>query len=157
MIAGPVVLAIGAGLYFLLNAHLVATDNAYVQQDKISVSAEVGGRIVEVAVAENQRVEKGDLLFRIDPEPYELAVQEARAAIAMAKARVEELQTVYDTSNVDIESAEEDIAYYQKEYRRQLELVKTSVGTEAALQAAGAGGRRPGTGRAVDRRGGAGR
>ncbi len=136
MLAGPVLLGAGALVYFLLSLGHVSTDNAYIRQDKVSVSAEVGGRIVEVAVKENQRVKAGDLLFRIDREPYQLAVDQAKAAIATARARVDELQTVYDTSNVDIESAEEDIDYYTKEYRRQKELLKTKVGTEAALQAA---------------------
>ena len=136
MLAGPVLLIATALGYYLLNVNYVTTDNAYIQQDKVSVSAEVGGRIVEVAVRENQQVKTGDLLFRVDPEPYQLAVAEAEAAVATARARVEQLETDYETSSVDIESALEDIAYFEKEYHRQLELVKTSVTTQAALQAA---------------------
>lgn len=136
MIIGPALLFAVAAIYYVLNAHTVATDNAYIQQDKVSISAEVGGRIVAVTVRENQQVTAGDLLFRIDPEPYQLAVQEAEAAVASARARLEELETEYRTSNVEIDSALEDIAYFEREYRRQLELEKTSVTTQAALQAA---------------------
>jgi len=136
MILGPVAIALGLGIYFIANARFVSTDNAYIRQNKVSVSAEVGGRIVEVAVRENQRVRAGDLLFRIDPEPYQLAVQEAQAAVASARASLEELQTVLDTSNVAIDRAEGDIAYYEREYQRQLDLMKTNVTTEAAVQAA---------------------
>ena len=136
MFAFPVLLIIAALGYYALTANYASTDNAYIRQDKVSISAEVGGRIVAVAVQENQYVKAGDLLFRIDPEPYQLAVDQATAAVATAKARLEELQTDYQTSNVDIESAKEDIAYYTREYKRQLELEKTSVTTQAALQAA---------------------
>jgi len=136
MLAAPVLLLAGSAVYYVLNAHYVSTDNAYIQQDKVSISAEVGGRIVEVAVHENQHVAAGELLFRIDPEPYQLAVDEAEAAIAAAQARLEELETAYATSNVDIERALDDIDYFEREYRRQEELVKTKVTTDAALQAA---------------------
>ncbi|MBP8924955.1 MAG: HlyD family secretion protein [Pseudomonadales bacterium] len=136
MLAVPILLFGGSLAYYLANLRYVSTDNAYIQQDKISVSAEAGGRIVEVNVRENQHVNAGELLFRIDPEPYQLAVDEAQAAVASAVARLEELETAYATSNVDIESAQEDITYYEKEYRRQLELIKTRVSTQAALQAA---------------------
>lgn len=136
MLAGPALLVAVAVGYYVINADRVTTDNAYIRQDKVSVSAEVGGRIVEVAVRENQQVQAGDLLFRIDPEPYQLAVAEAKAAVATAKALVEQLETDYETSSVEIESALEDIAYFEQEYRRQTELVKTSVTSEAKLQEA---------------------
>ncbi len=136
MFVGPAVM-LAVGLYFYLaTANYVSTDNAYIQRDKVSVSAEVGGVIVEVNASENQEVAAGELLFRIDPAPFQLAVDEAKAAIATAEARLESLETAYATSTVDIESAKEDIAYFEWEYRRQLELRKTKVATEASIQAA---------------------
>jgi membrane fusion protein, multidrug efflux system len=136
MLAGPALLiAVSLG-YYILNAHLVSTDNAYIRQDKVSVSAEVGGRVVDVAVRENQHVKAGDLLFRIDPEPYRLAVADAEAAIANAEARLDTLETNYVTSDVDIERAKKDVAFYEHEHARQLELIKKHVTTKAALDAA---------------------
>src|SRR5690606_19138427 len=82
----PLALLIGGLLYWQSLQGKVSTDNAYVQQDMVAVSAEVGGRIVEVMVAENDQVQAGDLLFRIDPEPYQLQLREAEAAIASAQA-----------------------------------------------------------------------
>jgi membrane fusion protein, multidrug efflux system len=54
MVSVPMLLLIGGVAYYLANDHYVSTDNAYVQQDKVSVAAEIGGRIVEVGVKENQ-------------------------------------------------------------------------------------------------------
>ena len=132
----PLLLIGGATAYYIANDHYVSTDNAYVQQDKVSISAEVGGRIVGVAVHENDVVNAGDLLFRIDPAPYRIAIEQADAAIAAAQVRVSSLQTEYQTTGVDIESAREDVAFYEKEYQRQSALMQAGFTTRARLQAA---------------------
>src|ERR1700758_1338900 len=56
------------------------TDDAYLQADLVHMAPDVSGRIVELDVADNQPVRKGDVLFRIDPEPYRMRVDQARAA-----------------------------------------------------------------------------
>ena len=132
----PILLAVGATAYYISNDHYVSTDNAYVQQDKVSISAEVGGRIIDVAVHENDVVKAGDLLFRIDPAPYRIAIEQADATIAAAQVRVSSLQTEYQTTGVDIESAREDVAFYEKEYQRQSALMQDGFTTRARLQAA---------------------
>jgi membrane fusion protein, multidrug efflux system len=136
ILAVPLLLIIGGVVYYIANDHYVSTDNAYVQQDKVSISAEVGGRIVEVAVHENQIVNAGDLLFRIDPEPYRIAIEQADASIAAAQVRVTALETEYQTTGVDIDSAREDVAFFEKEYQRQSALMQDGFTTRARLQAA---------------------
>ena len=136
LLSVPLMLAIGAIAYYIANDHYVSTDNAYVQQDKVSISAEVGGRIVEVAVRENQIVKAGDLLFRVDPQPYRIAIEQADASIAAAQVRVVALQTEFQTTGVDIDSAREDVAFFDKEYQRQSALMQDGFTTRARLQAA---------------------
>ena len=136
MLGVPLLLVVGASIYYFMTANFVATDNAYIKQEKVSISAEVGGLIVEVNVRENQRVEAGELLLRIDPKPYQLAVDEAAAAIAIAKARLEELRAALTSSEIKIENARKDIEYFEKEFKRQSALRKTSVASEVDLQAA---------------------
>jgi membrane fusion protein, multidrug efflux system len=136
MASVPLFLAGGAGWYYLANNHFVSTDNAYVQQDKVSVSAEIGGRIVEVGVKENQPVKAGDLLFRIDPEPFRIAIAQAEASIAAAQVKVVGLETEYRTSGVSIDSAREDVRFFEEEYRRQSALMQRGFTTRARLQAA---------------------
>jgi membrane fusion protein, multidrug efflux system len=132
----PLLLIIGAVWYYTANDHYVATDNAYVRQDKVSVSAEVGGRIVEVGVHENQPVRAGQLLFRIDPEPYRIAIAQADATIAAAQVKVIGAETAYQTTGVDIASAREGVTFYSSEYRRQAELMQSGFTTRARLEAA---------------------
>lgn len=58
------------------------TSQAVVQAYVLRVSPEVSGRVVELGVTDNQKVRAGELLFRIDPEPYQIALQEAEAKVA---------------------------------------------------------------------------
>ncbi|MBI2203088.1 MAG: HlyD family secretion protein [Candidatus Rokubacteria bacterium] len=66
----------------------VTTDDAYVDGSISSVSAKIQGYIVELAVEDNKPVKKGELLARIDPRDYQVRLDQARAAIAMAESRV---------------------------------------------------------------------
>ncbi len=136
MLMVPLIL-IGGGLYLWLSGgDSVATDNAYLQLDRVSVSAEVGGRIVAVAVRENQRVRAGDLLFRIDPEPYQLAIYQAEAEIAGAEARVSTLETTASASGVDIAAAQEAVDYASAILARERELMARGFNTRARMDAA---------------------
>jgi membrane fusion protein (multidrug efflux system) len=120
--------------YYFTNDHYVSTDNAYVQQDKVSISGQVTGEIVEVAVKENEAVKAGDLLFRIDPEPFRIAIANADAAIAAAQVNVVGLRTEFGNTDVDINGASEDVAYFQEQYRRQAELMQRGFTTRARLE-----------------------
>ena len=64
------------------------TDDAYIQADLVHVAPDVSGRIIELNVSDNQRVHKGDVLFRIDPEPYQHRLDQARAAVAALEAKL---------------------------------------------------------------------
>lgn len=132
----PLLLIAGAGTYYWFHRHTVSTDNAYVRQDKVSVSALVSGNITEVAVHENQMVKAGDLLFRIDSAPFKIAIEQAEASIAAAQVRVVGLETDLSTKGIDIRSAQQSVAFYQEEYRRQSELMERGFTTRARLQAA---------------------
>ena len=64
------------------------TDDAYLQGDLVHLAPDVSGRIVELNVRDNQEVRKGDVLFRIDPEPYRMRVDQARAAVQGLEAKL---------------------------------------------------------------------
>jgi len=64
------------------------TDDAYLQADLVHMAPDVSGRIVELNVRDNQAVRKGDVLFRIDPDPYRMRVDQARAAVRSLEARL---------------------------------------------------------------------
>ena len=64
------------------------TDDAYLQADLVHMAPDVSGRIVELDVRDNQAVHKGDVLFRIDPDPYRMRVDQARAAVQGLEAKL---------------------------------------------------------------------
>lgn len=139
MLGVPFALLAGGTAYWLSLEGKVSTDNAYIKQDKVSVSAQVGGDIAQVLVHEGEEVRAGQLLFRIDPEPYRLAIAQADAEIASAQAAVTALAGSADLSGADISAAREDIGFAQADYARKDALYKrgflTKVDHDAAQHA----------------------
>ncbi|MCW3837527.1 HlyD family secretion protein [Sphingomonas canadensis] len=134
MFGVPAVVLAVAGTIWMTSGGSVSTDNAYVQQDKVSVSSDVSGRIVEVAVRENQEVKAGDLLFRIDPEPYRIALSQAEAAIAGAQVQLQTLRASYAGTGADIQAARDRIVAAEQDYARQSELLKRGFTTRARVE-----------------------
>ena len=136
MLSVPVLLALAGLAYWLLTRGTIGTDNAYVRQDVVAISSDITGRIVEVAVHENQQVKAGDLLFRVDPEPYRVALAQADAQIATAQVDVGELSAKYRGTGVDIAKARTDIEFARKEYERQRELAASGFTTKSRFDTA---------------------
>jgi len=131
----PLVLAVAGGWYWLTSGGSVSTDNAYVQMDKVSVAAEVGGLITEVAVREGQEVQKGQLLFRIDGRPYALTVAQASAAIDAAQVDVGNLSASLNSTSVDIKAGQEAVGFAESNFARQAALMEKGFTTKAAYDA----------------------
>ncbi|ARE41208.1 Multidrug resistance protein A [Rhodovulum sp. P5] len=136
MMSLPVALVLGGGGIWLTGGRYVDTDNAYVHQPIVPVSADVAGRVVEVDVAENQAVKAGDPVFRIDPEPYQIAVDKAEAALAAARLQFGELQSAYQSAETQLAAAEDIRDVRKHEYDRQQALTGRGVTSSAALDEA---------------------
>ncbi|MBT2187762.1 HlyD family secretion protein [Sphingobium nicotianae] len=134
MISLPLLIVAVAAYFWATGGRSVSTDNAYVKQDIVSVSSDVGGRIVEVKVRENQMVKAGDILFVVDRAPYEVALEQANAAIANAQVEVGKLRTDVTASSVDIQGARENLYYAQEDLKRQQALMKDGFTTRERLQ-----------------------
>lgn len=136
MISVPLLLLLVGGYMWMTSGRSASTENAYVQQDKVSVAAEVGGKIVEVLVQENQQVKAGQLLYRIDPTPYQIAIQQADAQIAQAQVNVATLQQAAASNGSDIAAAQDSVKYAQQQYDRNAELMKRGFNTRANMDSA---------------------
>lgn len=131
-------LLVGAlALYFYLTSGIyVSTDDAYLRAAQVSVSADVSGRVVARYVHDNEPVRRGQILFRLDPRPFVIAVQAARARLAAARLAVESLEAEYRASQAALASAESRQAYAEREYRRQVRLLKIGVSSQSRFDRA---------------------
>jgi membrane fusion protein (multidrug efflux system) len=123
LILFPIVLAVVGAAYYLAEEPYVSTDDAFVRAAKESVNARVAGQVVEIAVKNNQRVQQGQLLFRIDPEPYHIAVDQAEARLGTARLQVDELKATYRQQLAELQSAKDSVHYDELEYARRKALV----------------------------------
>ncbi|MBS0283987.1 MAG: HlyD family secretion protein [Proteobacteria bacterium] len=136
MLGVPLLIALVGGYFYITSGRYISTDNSYVRQDMISVSPYVSGRIVEVDVRENQQVKAGDVLFRIDPEPYKIALAQADADLATARVQVSTMATDTGSAAADIQNAKAELTLAQATYSRQTALMKQGFTTRAAFDAA---------------------
>jgi multidrug efflux system membrane fusion protein len=82
------------------------TDDATLRANFIGVAPHASGHIVKLAVQDNQFVKEGDLLFLIDPRPYEDAVASAKAGLSLTRKEVEALQNALKAADASIIQAE---------------------------------------------------
>ena len=86
-----------------------STNDAYASADTIDVVPEVSGRIIELAVRDNQQVKQGDLLFRIDPRPYEANLAKAEASLAALDKQIMLTQRSVDAQKYAADSVEASV------------------------------------------------
>ena len=119
LILFPILLAAVGAAYYLAEEPYVSTDDAFVRAAKESVNARVAGQVVEIAVKDNQRVQRGQLLFQIDPEPYQIAVDQAEARLGSARLQINELKATYRQQLAELQSASDTVDFDEREYARQ--------------------------------------
>ena len=112
--------AVAAGLYiYATGGQEVETDNAYVKANMVPISAAVTGRVIEVLARDNQAVEAGAVLFRMDPEPYQIAVDGAHAQMDVVRTNVQSLRAEYRSTLQDAAEARSRIDFLEKQLVRQ--------------------------------------
>lgn len=134
--AGPAAVAVAAAALWLNGGGIVSTDNAYLQADKMTVSAKLAGTVALVAVHDHQRVRTGDVLFRLDDQPFRMAVDARHADLAQVEVDLTALQASWRQRMADIQQAASDLDYFQRQYARQEALTSRGVASEAALDSA---------------------
>ena len=131
------VLVVIAGVYlWFVGGRYVSTDNAYVKANMVDVGAEVSGKIMSVNVRENQRVRAGDLLLRIDPRPYEVALHDAQARLEQSRMQVGSLKAAYAQKRSGLAAARDDLRFAETQLRRVKNLHERDAVSRSALDQA---------------------
>ncbi|MFO1046880.1 MAG: HlyD family secretion protein [Geminicoccaceae bacterium] len=136
LLGGPALLLVALGWFWLSGGRYVSTDNAYVQADTVQVATDVAGLVKSIAVGDDQRVARGQLLFTLDDTPYRAALDSAEAQVRMVATELEALRATYAQSDAEIRQAQSDVSYYEKEHARQVDLAGRRVSAQAQLDAA---------------------
>ena len=126
----PVIVLLGLIYLYATGGRYVVTENAYVKSDVITISADVSGRVIHVAVDENQRVRKGDLLFLLDAAPYEIEVQRAESEMDLVATEIESLRADYRETLIKRKHALKQVDFLSRQSKRQRQLRKQGLGSE---------------------------
>jgi membrane fusion protein (multidrug efflux system) len=130
-------LALLAGGYFYVSGGAVmSTDNAYVQADMVGVSTDVSGIVKQVLVHDNQTVAKGDVLFELDPQPFQLALDRANAQIGNTRNDLVAMQASYRNMQAQVEQAQKDVDFNTVNFQRQEQLIANNFTPKATYDAA---------------------
>ena len=134
MLIVPALLMLGGGYYWLTSGGSVSTDDAQVKQDIVSVSPQVNGRSSQVFVKNGAQVKRGDLLFRIDPAPFRVALEQAQAQLAAAQLQTHAAADAGRRAPAPTSSAQQaNLAIKRNALARQQALLKQGFTTARRL------------------------
>jgi membrane fusion protein, multidrug efflux system len=126
--------AVIAGLIFYLNGgRYVTTDDAYVGAQKVLITPDISGKIEKVVVKEGQQVNEGDVLFEIDPVPFRLAVDQAKANLAQTRTTYDNLVANIKIYTQMLDLAQQGVDLKRRDVDRKSSLVKSNVGSQLDL------------------------
>jgi membrane fusion protein, multidrug efflux system len=131
----PVVLIVG-GYFYVTGGAVMSTDNAYVQADMVGLSTDVAGIVTQVLVHDNQKVAKGDILFKLDPLQFQLALDRAEAQVGTTRNDLVALQASYRNMQAQVEQAQKDVDFNMVNFQRQEQLIANNFTPKATYDAA---------------------
>jgi membrane fusion protein, multidrug efflux system len=131
----PVALILG-GYFYVTGGAVMSTDNAYVQADMVGLSTDVAGIVTQVLVHDNQKVAKGDILFKLDPLQFQLALDRAEAQVGNTRNDLVALQTSYRNMQAQVEQAQKDADFNMVNFKRQEQLLANNFTPKATYDAA---------------------
>jgi membrane fusion protein (multidrug efflux system) len=128
------VIALAVGSYFyLMSGRYISTDNAYVGAQKVLITPDISGKIARVTVAEGQRVNAGDALLEIDPEPFRIAVTQAEARLAGVRTEFQNLKINLASTTRRIQFARETVDLKQRDVDRKNTLLANRSGSQVDM------------------------
>ena len=124
LLAGAIALTV-----YLMGGRYISTDNAYVGAQKVLITPDVAGKINRIDVIEGQHVEPGDLLFEIDPVPFQLAVTQAESRLAMVHTDFDNLKTNLKSLTQLIQLARQTVELKESDVERKSKLLASHMGS----------------------------
>ncbi|HZT88764.1 MAG TPA: HlyD family secretion protein [Stellaceae bacterium] len=129
----PIALIVGAYLYFQ-GGGTVTTDDAYIEADTVGLSTDVSGMVKSVEVTDNQHVRAGQVLFRLDPQPFQFKLDQANTQLGIVRENLTALKANYRNIEAQIRQAQDQLAYNQRQYQRAEILARQGVAAQTTLE-----------------------
>ena len=133
LVAIPTFAALVGSIFYLSGGRYISTDNAYVGAQKVLITPDVSGKVVHVGVREGQQVRPGDELLTLDHGPFQLALDQAKAKLAAARAEYDKLTMNLKTFNTLVELGQNNVDLKQRDVERKSTLVSSMAGSAADL------------------------
>lgn len=118
----PGILLFTIVVFYTMSGRYISSEDAYVKADKINLSPEVSGKVKAVYVKENAEVKAGQVLYTLDPEPYQIALAKAQAHLAQVKTDLQALKRSYQEKLAEIAMAKTRLIFARIEQKRQSNL-----------------------------------
>jgi membrane fusion protein (multidrug efflux system) len=133
-------LAVIAGLgIYLMGGRYISTDNAYVGAQKVLITPDVSGKVTHIGVREGEHVKAGDELLTLDPVPFQLALDQAKAKLASARGDYDKAKSSLATLNNLVQLAQKNADLKQRDVDRKTKLANSQAGSPADVDTANAG------------------
>ena len=130
----PILILLAIGGIYLHGGRYIETDNAYVKADKVPVSAQVPGNVAQIFVKENQLVQQGQRLFKLDDAMFMVMLDKANAKLAQVRTDLAVLKASYHEKQAEITLAETKFTFAVKELKRQENLIGKHFVSESQLE-----------------------
>lgn len=131
MLGGIAAVIVASAVVWLRGGRYVSTDNAYVRAAKLMVSTDVSGIVASVEVKQGQVVEPGQILFRLDPRQFEIALAAAEAQRDQARLTIEAARADYLRLRSDIAAQQALVSNARSNFERADALARRNAGSQA--------------------------
>ena len=131
----PLVLIVG-GYWYVTGGQVMSTDDAYVNAEKVGISTDVSGIVQDVDVTNNQYVTAGQILYRLDPRQFQIAVDNAKANLAQVALTLDAMKQDYKRMLSDVAAQQAQVDLDQTNYNRAEMLLHNGAGTQATYDQA---------------------
>jgi len=126
----PLVLIAG-GYFYVTGGQIMSTDDAYVQAERVGISTDVSGIVQDVAVKDNEHVEAGQMLYRLDPRQFQIALDNAKANLATTAMSIDAMKQDYQRMLSDVAAQQAQVDLDQKNFDRNSMLLKSQTVSQA--------------------------
>jgi membrane fusion protein (multidrug efflux system) len=131
----PVALVLG-GYGYVSGGKIMSTDDAYVNAEKVPISTDVAGLVQEIDVTDNQHVSAGQILYRLDPRQFQIALDNAKANLAQTALAVDAMKQDYKHMLSDVAAEQAQVDLDQTTYNRESALLRNGTVSQAAYDQA---------------------